>query len=67
VPDGFNGSLTLGNNGNALIYTYDSQAERTGIGTLLTALSDRGIRFKDLETQESSLEDIFVSLVKGEK
>jgi ABC-2 type transport system ATP-binding protein len=67
LPDGFNGSLALGKNGESLIYTYDSQAERTGIGTLLTELTSRGIRFTDLETQQSSLEDIFVSLVREEK
>jgi ABC-2 type transport system ATP-binding protein len=67
VPEGFNGSLALGAGGESLVYTYDTNAERTGIATLLGDLGSRGIRFKDLETQESSLEDIFVSLVKGEK
>jgi ABC-2 type transport system ATP-binding protein len=56
--------LELGNSGSELVYTYDTQADRTGITSLLKDLSDAGIRFKDLNTKESSLEDIFVSLVK---
>ena len=56
--------LELGNSGSELVYTYDTQADRTGITSLLKDLSDAGIRFKDLNTRESSLEDIFVSLVK---
>jgi ABC-2 type transport system ATP-binding protein len=56
--------LELGNSGSELIYTYDTQAERTGITSLLKDLSDAGIRFKDLDTKQSSLEEIFVSLVK---
>jgi ABC-2 type transport system ATP-binding protein len=57
--------LELGNSGSELVYTYDTQAERTGITSLLKDLSDAGIRFRDLNTKESSLEEIFVSLVKG--
>ena len=56
--------LELGNSGSELVYTYDTQAERTGITSLLKDLSDAGIRFRDLNTKESSLEDIFVNLVK---
>ena len=56
--------LELEDGGNALTYTYDTQGERTGIVPLLDRLSDAGIAFKDLQTNESSLEDIFVSLVK---
>jgi ABC-2 type transport system ATP-binding protein len=67
VPEGFNGSLALADNGRALVYTYDTQAERTGISKLLGELGTRGIRFKDLDTQESTLEDIFVSLVREER
>jgi ABC-2 type transport system ATP-binding protein len=67
VPEGFNGNLELGDGGRALVYTYDTQAERTGISSLLSDLSARGIRFKDLDTEESSLEDIFVSLVREER
>jgi ABC-2 type transport system ATP-binding protein len=57
--------LELGNSGSELVYTYDTQAERTGITSLLKDLSDAGIRFRDLNTKESSLEDIFVNLVHG--
>ncbi|MYZ48718.1 ABC transporter ATP-binding protein [Propylenella binzhouense] len=56
--------LTLAADGNELVYTYDTQAERTGITMLLRALSEAGIRFRDLRTRESSLEEIFVSLVR---
>ena len=55
--------LELANDGADLIYTYDAQAERTGIAALLKDLADSGIRFKDLRTTQSSLEDIFVTLV----
>ena len=55
--------LTLADDGYALVYTYDTQAERTGIGALLTAVRDAGIVFRDVNTTQSSLEDIFVSLV----
>ncbi|TMH33646.1 MAG: multidrug ABC transporter ATP-binding protein, partial [Betaproteobacteria bacterium] len=44
-------------------YTYDAQGERVGIAELLKNLGDAGIQFKDLHTTQSSLEDIFVSLV----
>jgi ABC-2 type transport system ATP-binding protein len=64
IPAGLNGhKLALGGDGQQLIYTYDSQSERTGIAALLKDLSEAGIRFKDLSTQQSSLEDIFVGLV----
>ncbi len=56
--------LELTQEGAELIYTYDTQAERTGITSLLKDLGDAGIRFKDLQTTQSSLEDIFVNLVK---
>jgi ABC-2 type transport system ATP-binding protein len=56
--------LELGANGHELIYTYDTQGERTGIAALLNDLHKSGIRFKDLNTTQSSLEDIFVDLVK---
>jgi ABC-2 type transport system ATP-binding protein len=56
--------LELGNSGSELTYTYDTQAERTGITSLLKDLSEAGIRFKDLDTKQSSLEEIFVSLVR---
>ena len=56
--------LELNSDGTQLIYTYDTQAERTGITTLLSSLYDAGIKFKDLNTTQSSLEDIFVDLVR---
>ncbi len=55
--------LTLRAEGNELEYVFDSNAERTGVPSLLRRLSDLGIAFKDLNTRQSSLEDIFVSLV----
>src|SRR4051812_40970843 len=57
-------SLTLTPDRRGLVYNYDSQAERTGITRLLRDLSEAGIRFRDIETSESSLEDIFVDLVR---
>jgi ABC-2 type transport system ATP-binding protein len=56
--------LELHSGGSELIYTYDTQGERTGITMLLAALANAGIRFRDLSTNQSSLEDIFVNLVK---
>jgi ABC-2 type transport system ATP-binding protein len=56
--------LSLGAGGNELIYTYDTQGERTGITALLKDINLAGIRFRDLSTTQSSLEDIFVDLVR---
>ncbi len=56
-------NLTLTPEGTELIYSYDTQGERTGITALLAAINETGIRFKDLSTKQSSLEDIFVDLV----
>jgi ABC-2 type transport system ATP-binding protein len=55
--------LVLCEGGQALIYDYDTRSERTGITSLLSDLRNAGIRFFDLDTTQSSLEDIFVSLV----
>ena len=55
--------LDLSHDGTQLTYTYDTQAERTGITTLLSTLHSAGISFNDLNTTQSSLEDIFVNLV----
>jgi ABC-2 type transport system ATP-binding protein len=55
--------LELSADGNDLIYTFDTQADSTGIAGLLRQLSELGIDFKDLRTEESSLEEIFVNLV----
>jgi ABC-2 type transport system ATP-binding protein len=57
--------LELSDDGTGLTYHYDTQGERTGITSLLGDLRNAGIRFNDLETSQSSLEDIFVSLVKA--
>jgi ABC-2 type transport system ATP-binding protein len=57
-------NLTLAADGKELIYTYDTKSERTGITALLDALHVAGIRFKDLHTTQSSLEDIFVGLLR---
>jgi ABC-2 type transport system ATP-binding protein len=56
--------LTLAADGRELVYTYDTQGERTGITALLRDLNVAGIRLRDLHTTQSSLEEIFVSLVK---
>lgn len=60
--DGFN--LELSEDKCQLVYTYDTQAEHTGIRALLDKLYDEGVKFTDLKTTQSSLEDIFVTLVK---
>lgn len=66
VPDGLNGyPLELAEDGHALVYTFDAQSEETGIAELLRRLHAQGVDFKDLRTRESSLEEIFVSLVRG--
>ncbi|HET6332392.1 MAG TPA: ABC transporter ATP-binding protein [Polyangiales bacterium] len=59
-------NLELSTDGFALTYTFDSQAESTGIAGLLRQLGELGIGFKDLHTTESSLEDIFVNLVRSD-
>ena len=56
--------LELAADGTELIYTYDAQTERAGIADLLADLNGAGIKFRDLQTQQSSLEEIFVDLVK---
>jgi ABC-2 type transport system ATP-binding protein len=60
-------NVKLAGDGGELVYTYDTQAERTGITRLLATLSDADIRFRDLSTEQSSLEDIFVSLVRKDQ
>jgi ABC-2 type transport system ATP-binding protein len=57
--------LELAADGTKLVYSFDAKAQETGIAELLRKLGEHGIVFKDLNTTESSLEDIFVSLVKG--
>jgi ABC-2 type transport system ATP-binding protein len=60
-------TLRLEGDGHTLCYEFDSHAERTGIASLMRKLSDLGIAYKDLSTHQSSLEDIFVELVHGER
>ncbi len=65
VPDALASlPLEITDNGNKLVYTFDSQTAQTGIAALLRQLGELGIDFKDLQTSESSLEEIFVSLVR---
>jgi ABC-2 type transport system ATP-binding protein len=59
--------LALSADGTVLTYTFDVQGKDTGIATLLKQLGEHGIDFNDLHSSESSLEDIFVSLVKGQR
>jgi ABC-2 type transport system ATP-binding protein len=59
--------LELSADGNTLIYTFDTQVEESGIATLLARLGEHGIAFKDLHSSESSLEEIFVSLVRAKQ
>jgi ABC-2 type transport system ATP-binding protein len=56
--------LELVDDGNQLVYTFDTQSEHTGIAELLRQLNKHGIDFRDLHSSESSLEEIFVSLVR---
>ena len=64
VPSGFeNWKLQLGNGGSELVFTFDARDESTGIPALLRRLGELGIGFTDLNTRQSSLEDIFIDLV----
>jgi ABC-2 type transport system ATP-binding protein len=64
LPSGFGEyQLALEDEGRKLIYTFDSTAEHSGIATFMKRLSESGIVFKDLQTKESSLEEIFVGLL----
>jgi ABC-2 type transport system ATP-binding protein len=66
IPAGLAGlPLELAKDGNELVYSFDTQASETGIAGLLRKLNELGIEFKDLHTRESSLEEIFVSLVRS--
>jgi ABC-2 type transport system ATP-binding protein len=68
IPAGLSAwPLALANDGRALIYSFDSQEDETGIAELLRTLGEHGVEFKDLSSSESSLEDIFVSLVHQPK
>ncbi|HKC01916.1 MAG TPA: ABC transporter ATP-binding protein [Sphingomicrobium sp.] len=60
-------NVRLEDDGHTLSYEFDSHAERTGIASLMRALTDAGVQYKDLSTHQSSLEDIFVELVHEDK
>ena len=60
-----NFNLKLNDKGNKIIYIYDTKKENTGITSLLHTLENQGIKIKDINTEKSSLENIFVNLVKG--
>ena len=64
MPEGLSDwNLKLAADGHELVYEFDTQAEATGVPSLLRRMSDLGLSFKDLHTKQSSLEDIFVGLV----
>ena len=66
IPEELAGNaLELSHDGEELVYTFDTQGEGTGIEALLRRLAELGIAFKDLQSSESSLEDIFVNLVRA--
>ena len=65
VPTGLaDYDLSVSADGSMLTYSYDTNAERTGIGSLMRRLAEEGIRFRDLSTKQSTLEEIFVNLVE---
>jgi len=65
IPDGLAvHDLTLGNSPDTLVYTYDTRGERTGITALLNDIAAAGLTLCDVQTRQSSLEDIFVDLVR---
>ena len=67
LPDPLNSyNLELVNNGKTIVYCYDTHGDRTGITTLLNEIKTAGIVVADIETQQSTLEEIFVDLVKGQ-
>jgi ABC-2 type transport system ATP-binding protein len=59
-------ALALEQDGNQIVYSFDAQSDETGIAELLRKLDQHGIDFKELQSSQSSLEDIFVSLVHGD-
>ncbi|UVK39557.1 ABC transporter ATP-binding protein [Mesorhizobium sp. AR10] len=67
VPENFSRyALELSPDGDQLTYTYDNQSDRPGVASLLRDLEAAGIQFRDIDTQNSSLEEIFVNLVRRE-
>jgi len=68
IPDELHGEpLELSEDGMTLVYTFDAQGEHTGIAALLRRLNEHGVHFKDIQSSQSSLEEIFVSLVHEER
>jgi ABC-2 type transport system ATP-binding protein len=67
LPPDLEGRATLSEDGAELVFTFDAQADRTGVASLLRRLNELGVDFKDLNTSQSSLEDIFVSLVRKDR
>ena len=68
IPDQLRGHpIELSDDGSELIYTFDAQGEHTGIGGLLQCLNEHGVHFRDIQSSESSLEEIFVNLVREER
>lgn len=68
IPVELNGyNLELINNGNELVFTFDSREENTGIAGLIKQLNEKGIEFKNINSSQSSLEEIFVSLVSDKQ
>ncbi len=66
IPEGLGGyALELASGGAKLVYSFDANAEQSGISGLLRRLDELGVEFKDLHTEQSSLEDIFVELVRA--
>ncbi|TKB24370.1 MAG: multidrug ABC transporter ATP-binding protein, partial [Mesorhizobium sp.] len=57
-------ALELSPDGGQLTYTYDNQSERPGVASLIRELEAAGIQFRDIDTENSSLEEIFVNLVR---
>ena len=66
-PELANYPLELRDEGRELVFTYDSRGDRTGMTSLLSDLMASGIRIRDLRTEQTSLEEIFVSLVRQPK
>jgi ABC-2 type transport system ATP-binding protein len=68
IPDELRGHpIELSEDGNELVYTFDAQGEQTGIAGLLRKLNEHGVHFKDIQSSQSSLEEIFVNLVNEER
>ena len=66
IPNSLNKyNLILSNDGTKLTYTYDTKKNKTGITSLLNNLREEGLNLKDINTEKSSLESIFINLVKG--